>query len=201
LSAYIFNGNGYGQQELNRFKDVSAKVEINPFPTTDGLKGLKIAAFGYWGTTAAAGDDSSTGLSKSVIGALLWYQVGILNAVVEYEGNTTATKVADSSNTASVFSVNATLHGPGDMKDWALFGRFDAFNPTNASLPSNVTYNPSNTKNTFIIAGLSYDISKAVEVALNYQGTSFAQPIATKYGSTDKASSDARLFISTLVNF
>jgi hypothetical protein len=206
LTGYIFNGSGYTNPELNRFKDVAAKVEINPMPESETFKGLKLAWFGYWGSNLVTSTlQSSNALANNNMGFLLWYKYDIFNLGVEYDTHTNGTVVAgnvsDSTNTQSVLSIYATIHGPGDLKDWALFGRLDMYKPTGATIPSGAAASIANTNNTLIIAGLSCDISSKVQLALDYQGTSFSNPIAVEFNNATKVSSDARVFLHGIISF
>ncbi|HET7153611.1 MAG TPA: hypothetical protein VFJ29_07565, partial [Candidatus Kapabacteria bacterium] len=216
LTGYVFNGNGYIAPEANRFKDVSAKVELNPMPDDSVWKGLKIAGYGYWGVNSIAPNndypiETYGGLERNIYGGFVGYTYGLLNVGVEYDINKTGVSVSsnggfmnvDSSNTASVFSAFASVKGPGDLHDWSLIGRIDLYNPTNADLSALTAaqYNNTNTKNTFVLAGVAYSLSKQVQLAIDYQATSFAQPIAVQYDNANKVTNDSRIFIHGIVTY
>jgi hypothetical protein len=222
LTAYIFNGQGYVNPEFDRFKDVAAKIEINPFPTDNVLKGLKIAGYGYWGSRLLSSTiQSSNALAYNTMGGMVWFNNDAYNVGVEYDlhqvGQSVAGTgaqagqmlVADSNVTSTVLSIFGNVKGPGEMKDWAVFARVDLFNPITATLPSTVIYTPANTTNTFIVAGISYQASKGVQLALDYQGTTFAHNVLTPFNATGApasnesgvSASDARLFLHGIVSF
>ncbi|HET7152196.1 MAG TPA: hypothetical protein VFJ29_00380 [Candidatus Kapabacteria bacterium] len=228
LTAYIFNGQGYTAPEFDRFKDVAVKLEVNPFPGDESLKGLKIAAFDYMGSRLltyagqiANAGQSNNPLAYNSMGGMVWYHNDMWSLAVEYDIHTIGTGVAgtgvqagqtlvsDSTASSTVLSIFGSIKGPGDMKDWALFARLDMFNPITSTLPANVTYTASNTKNTFIIAGVSCQVSKGLMLALDYQGTTFAHNVLNAFnatgtpatGESGTSASDARVFLHGIVTF
>ncbi len=218
VSAYVFNGQGYANPEFNRFKDVAFRAQIVPMPNDDNLKGLKVTGMYYKGASSVTSTDYASGaLKNDVIGLMLSYQGDQFTLAAEYLANSKAVasagKIIDSlAFTQNVISLFGELKAPGSMKeDLSLFARVDLFTPTSLDISgvTAATATASNTKNTFLVAGVAYKASKAVTLAADYQGTTFGNPLATQYGAAidqttgkpAKATSDSRFFIHGIVNF
>jgi len=214
FGAYVFNGQGYQKPEFDRFKDVAFRLQVVPMPTDNVLKTLKLSLYDYIGTQDASSTDAATAVGKpyNTTGVLLAWNYDIWNFGAEWDTHTTGTNSAlypDSTNTASIISIFGEIRGPGDMSDWALFGRYDIWNPTNLNVGSvayptttSATPTTSNTKANFLLAGISYKMSTGMYLALNYQGTTFANPVLTTYpAGSALTATDARIFVSTVLIF
>jgi hypothetical protein len=218
VSAYVLNGNGYGNPEFNRFKDVALRAEIVPMASDETLKGLKITGMYYKGANSVSSTDYSSGaLKNDILGAMLSYQGDQFSIGAEYLGNAKAVSasghVVDSlAYTQNVISMFGELKAPGSMKEeLSLFARLDLFTPTNLDISAvtDATASASNTKNTFMVAGLAYKASKSVTLTADYQGTTFGNKLAPLYGAAidpntskaEKSTSDSRFFIHGIVSF
>jgi len=224
LGAYVFNGQGYQKPEFDRFKDVAFRLQVFPMPNSDIFKNFKISGYYYLGTVDASPTDAPNAIGKpsNTTGVLAWWNYDIYNIGVEWDTHTTAPSntFRDSTNTASIISIFAEVRGPGDLSDWALFGRYDMWNPTNSTVGSvaypTATSNPSttNTKANFLLVGLSYKMSAGMYLSLNYHGTTFASAVLPTYPNYTAPSTtagvvnlngatatDARLFVSGVLIF
>jgi hypothetical protein len=53
VHAGVFNGEGFGQPEANKYKSVQARLTVRPFPTAGVVKGLRVSGFYNAGWYAA----------------------------------------------------------------------------------------------------------------------------------------------------
>ncbi|GAC1684613.1 MAG: hypothetical protein NVS9B3_02820 [Gemmatimonadaceae bacterium] len=188
----ITNGPGYQAAENDRFKDFSTRLTLTPFASSTGpalfkslaLTGWAVAGTGasrYVNGVAATGANPGvapvgTGLDHSRAGASISIAHPALSAMAEYHvrndesenanaattGNVTVTQTKG--NIISAFGLLRPFKAMDSLADYQSLGlllRWDR-------VTSNQDLTPQ-PQGQFVVAGLLYDLSKRVTVALDYQ--------------------------------
>ncbi len=167
----VFNGNGYGSTETDRFKNVNVRFSWTPLAANNGagyFKGLQISPYYQKGYTASAFDATAPGLQHDLWGIHAGVKDPRLTIVGEYDSRTNGADTPLSANvtttTGAVYSaftifrplafVNNTKSNP-----WSVVLRADQYKPnTNVSAYQR-----------YLIGGVGYDISSKVTVYADYQ--------------------------------
>ncbi|HVB30069.1 MAG TPA: hypothetical protein VNE60_00930 [Gemmatimonadaceae bacterium] len=172
LMAGVYNGNGYGHYETDRFKDVSARLSWTPLGNQDGagmFKTLQISPYFWKGYNPSNFNVNGPGLQKDRWGL----HVAVvhdprLTVVGEYDsrtdGNDSATNPTVSTVTGAVTSaftivrplafLNHTKNDP-----WSVVLRADQYKPDNSLDPYQ----------RYLIGGIGYDISQKSTVYADFQ--------------------------------
>ncbi len=167
----VFNGNGYGAAETDRFKNVNVRLSWTPLATTNEagyFKGLQISPYYQKGYVASNFNANGPGLQKDLWGLHVGVKDPKLTMVAEYDSRTNgADKTTDATvttTTGAVYSgfviarplayINNTKTDP-----WSLVLRADQYK-ANTSVDA---------YRRFLIAGIGYDISSKVTVYADFQ--------------------------------
>ncbi len=167
----VFNGNGYGSTETNRFKNVNVRFSWTPLMTSTGagwFKGLQISPYYQKGYTASNFDATGPGLQHDLWGVHVGVKDPRLTVVGEYDSRTNGADTPVSANvtttTGAVYSAFTIFRPLAFMNNtptnpWSIVLRADQYKPnTNVSAYQR-----------FLIGGVGYDISSKVTVYADYQ--------------------------------
>ena len=181
----LTNGPGYTSREIDRFKDVAARLTLTPWASNaDGLlKTLSLSAWAYKGALASRFVSGGTGQVGTVGDALQRDRWGIhlasatrpLTFGVQYaqrieEGEAGSNTIAaprvliDSTGTlASAYALlrPLALIGSSSSSPLSLLGRWDR---VNTNTDNDDAYD-------FFVAGIVWDFSSKASFALDYQET------------------------------
>ena len=191
-SAGVVNGEGYRQQEDNKYKAGFAMVRLAPFAAFDNARGLTVSAAGRY---EVEGDPSGNAYDAVLTGS------GILNYQwpdafsIGVEGIYEAQIVDENWNTAE--SMVGSIFGSARLVDrlW-LIGRFDAYDFNIAQSSSKTSARTSRINDEQLdsdedaeilaLAGLAFEIAPPFRVALSYRIRFWEQtyPDGTQKGDT-----------------
>ncbi|HJU64227.1 MAG TPA: hypothetical protein VJ596_01060, partial [Gemmatimonadaceae bacterium] len=181
--ATISNGPGYTSREIDRFKDVAARVSITPLASGENgwLRALTLTAWGYKGALASRFVDGGAGQIGPVSSSLQRDRWGLfaglrdprLTVGMEYsrrldEGelgeNTSASPRVLTDSTGRIMSAFAIvrpfrLADPASRVPLALLGRWDEITPNT----------DADARARLIIAGLAWELSSRLSLSLDYQ--------------------------------
>ena len=167
----VFNGNGYGSTETDRFKNVNVRLSWTPLATNGDagyFKGLQISPYYQKGYTASNADPTGPGLQHDLWGIHVGVNDPRLIVAGEYDSRTNGADAAGNptvtTTTGAVYSaftifrplafVNNTKTNP-----WSVVLRADQYKPDNSADPYQ----------RFLIGGIGYDINSKVTVYADLQ--------------------------------
>lgn len=157
----LYNGEGFGSSEVNKYKSVQGRVTVRPFPGHPTARGLRLSAFYDLGWYAA-GQPRRHGI---VMGS---YEHNRLVATAQWV--TAAERpVATLTRDVDRAGYSAFLEVRQGMTGWAGVTRFDRFDP-DQNLPNN--------ERSRVIAGVAYwlEWSRArIGLLLNDENVSYAR--------------------------
>ncbi|HJR62145.1 MAG TPA: hypothetical protein VJ803_00475 [Gemmatimonadaceae bacterium] len=181
--ATITNGPGYTSREIDRFKDVAARVSLTPLASrsTGWLRSLTLTAWGYKGALASRFVEGGTGQVGAVTSSLQrdrWglfaglrdprLTVGVEHSMRLEEGelgnNTSASPRILTDSTGRIVSGFAIVR-PFQLADsassipLALLARWDEVTPNT----------DQEARARLIIAGVAWDLTSRLSVSLDYQ--------------------------------
>ncbi|MGH7668245.1 MAG: hypothetical protein ACRENQ_02030 [Gemmatimonadaceae bacterium] len=167
----VFNGNGYGSYETNRFKNVNVRFSWTPLASSEGvgvLTSLAISPYYQKGYNTNAFDATAPGLQNDLWGIHAAIQDPRVTVGAEYDRRTTGSNTAVNANVTTVAGavysaftivrpfafINHTKTNP-----WSLVLRADQYTPNTATGPYQ----------RFLIGGIGYDISSKTTVYADLQ--------------------------------
>jgi hypothetical protein len=194
ISAFILNGSGYTAPESNRYKDYGARLTLTPFSSSNALKGLTLAGYGYKGSNLSV---LGTAAQRDRFGGLFSYTYSFFSANAEYD----VRKDADITNLDKVATGNG-LSVFGEIKvpiaelhnKLALLWRYDSYYANDPNKDNDET------RNNLAIAGVSYKLHEKVTLVLDYQATQAIKRNPSKLSAT-KTDNDTKLFFHSIINF
>ena len=178
--AHVVNGTGFGRREVDRFKDVGARVSLTPLAAgTSGLWGsLTLTGWAYQGAAASRFAADSV---RPVGGSLARDRWGLFAGLrdprlvlgLEHASRTDASEsganlaasprvvaVVDGSLTSGFAIVRPMAwRGARRAAPWALVARYDRVSPNDATGRG---YH-------YLLAGTLYDVNARLSVAVDYQ--------------------------------
>lgn len=180
--ATITNGPGYASRETDRFKDYAARLSLTPFGSVNNpLKGLTLTGWYYKGDIASKFASGGAGQVGPVGAGLQRDRWGLFAALRnpaltlsaemaqrmdqgETGANTAASPRAVVDSTGRVTSGYVILRpfqllNAKSTSPLGLVFRVDAYEPNTAAAGSS----------TFVIGGVTWDLSKRASLALDYQ--------------------------------
>lgn len=167
----VFNGNGYGSAETDRFKNVNVRFSWTPLAASNDagyFKGLQISPYYQKGYVASNFDANGPGLQKDLWGVHVGIKDPKLTVAAEYDsrmnGADTKTSANVTSTTGAVYSAFAIVRPLAYINNtktdpWSIVLRADQYKP-NTALDGYQRY---------LIGGLGYDISSKVTVYADMQ--------------------------------
>lgn len=177
----VLNGTGYSKSEDNKYKDIIPRITITPLPSDKILKGLALSGYYYLGKRSEGDRDD---LTRNRLGALLSFSYDFLSIGGEFDMSTDQ-KLKDSNVedvNGSGFSAfgEVKLNKIAPLKDLAIFGRFDSWDPNT---------DKENDAHTALIAGLCYTVANNVRAAIDMQQTTYETDLY-KMGIVKKETTD-----------
>jgi hypothetical protein len=178
----LTNGPGYTSSEVDRFKDVAARVSLTPFAGDSGLlRNFTISPWYYLGNTASQFVAGGPGQAGPVSEGVQRDRRGVFAGIrdrrltvglelaqriegVESGSNTTAAPRLVQSRTGTLrsgFAIvrPAELVSPERRSPLSVIGRFDSFRP-DANQPA---------ANRFMVLGAVWDLNARTSIALDHQ--------------------------------
>jgi len=171
----VVNGEGGMNLEVNEYKAVEARVTLTPIQMVDAMKGFEIALFARYDKD----DKLDFGLNQTdmTYGGWLNYayeindNMGINVGAGAFMGTYTDETVADEDFQDVNYMTYSGWLKFRFYKGAALFARYDVNDPNTANSEDDAFGYLDETS--LMIAGVSYEIHKSVEIALDYQNWSY----------------------------
>lgn len=155
--AGVFNGEGYNGAPGDHRKDAAARVSVRVLSTDNESRtgGLRVTGF------ASIGRANGGAVRNRYLG-LLTYQTKALTLGAEYWFTTDST-VADAETDGRIVSLFATHQREGSP--FGLMARLDQWDPNTAASPA--AFDAAASRQTRMIAGVSYQLAKNVRLLLD----------------------------------
>ena len=167
----VYNGNGYGSTETDRFKNVNVRLSWTPLATSKDagyFRGLQISPYYQKGYTASKFDATGPGLQKDLWGLHVGVKNPRLTIVGEYDSRTNG---ADTPASANVTTTTGAVYSAFTIFRPLAFVNNTPTNPWSVVLRAD-QYKPNSNDSSYqryLIGGIGYDISSKVTVYADYQ--------------------------------
>jgi hypothetical protein len=168
----VLNGPGYTSGEVDRFKDYTARVTLNPLASSEAgvLKSLALVGYYYKGETAS--NISTEGLKRDRWGTLVGIKDARFSLAGEYNQNT-----GGRDSLAGLPPVRGTTDSTGRLFSFYGTAKPFKFFDSQSTIPLGIVLRWDDVKADkdvdakyhVFIGGLTFEINKKVSFALDYQ--------------------------------